>query len=175
MQTYELMVIIENSLDEKTAETHYKDLNSRLEKEFGAHVGFKDFWGARGFAYIIKKQKWGYYAVSQFEMDGSHITELKRELNLDQKLVRFLLMKVDQRAPAPKPYQEIKAEYEAQEKAKAKEKSEPKEDTPKPGKKEKLTTVKAEEPKAEAQKAEEPKDDVDKKLDAIVDESTENL
>jgi len=177
MQKYELMAIIQNKLDAKAAEKFATDqLDGRITKEFGGKITFTDFWGERGFAYIINKQKWGYYHVSQFEMDASKAQELRHELNLDGDVVRFMIVKVDPKAPAPKKYADMKKEYEAQEKAKADEKK-PAEEKKAPAKKEKLTTVAAEEPKAtEAPaKTEAPKSDVDKKLDAIVDESAADL
>lgn len=196
MQKYELMVIIENSLDAKAAEKHAKDLDARIEKEFGGKITFTDFWGERGFAYKINKQKWGYYHVNQFQADPAKVQELRHELNLDGVIVRSLITKVDANAPSPRKYADMKKEYEAQEKAIKDEKNAKAEEKTTPAKKEKLTTVKPdsaeattgkEEPKAEAKKeaapakteepkaTEAPKDDVDKKLDAIVDESAADL
>lgn len=167
MQKYELMAIIANSLDAKAAEKHAKDLDGLVEKEFGGKVSFSDFWGERGFAYRINKQKWGYYHVNQFTMEADKVQGLRHELNLDGNLVRFMITKVDAKAPAPRKYADMKKEYEAQEKAKEDEKK-PAEEAKAPAKKEKLTTIK-DEPKA----TEAPKDDVDKKLDAIVDEASD--
>lgn len=167
MQKYELMAIIANSLDAKAAEKHAKDLDGLVEKEFGGKISFSDFWGERGFAYKINKQKWGYYHVNQFDMEAAQVQGLRHELTLDNNLVRFMITKVDPKAPAPRKYADMKKEYEAQEKAKADEKK-PAEEPATPAKKEKLTTIK-EEPKA----TEAPKDAVDKKLDAIVDEASD--
>ena len=174
MQKYELMAIIANTLDAKAAEKHAKDLEGRIEKEFSGKVTFSDFWGERGFAYIIKKQKWGYYQVSQFEMEADQVQGLRHELNLDKDLVRFMITKVDAKSPLPRKYADMKKEYEAQEKAKEDDKK-PADDKKAPAKKEKLTTVKVEEPKAtQAPKATEaPKNELDKKLDAIVDEASD--
>lgn len=177
MEKYELMTIIQNGLDEKDAEKLVKtNIVGRIEKEFKGKVSFDDFWGARGFAYIIKKQKWGYYHVCQFEMDNTNASALRHELNLDGDVVRFLLIKVDPRAPEPKPYSELKSEYEAQEKKVADEKNEAKQPAAKVNKdkREKLSTIKSE-AKPEVKTEEAPKDSVDKKLDAIVDESSEAL
>ena len=98
MQKYELMAIIENSLDAKAAEKHANDLDKRIEKEFGGKVTFSDFWGERGFAYKINKQKWGYYHVNQFEAEPGRAQELRHELNLDSTVVRFMIIKVDPKA-----------------------------------------------------------------------------
>lgn len=177
MQKYELMAIIENSLDAKAAEKYAIDnLDNRIKKDFEGKITFSDFWGERGFAYIIQKQKWGYYHVVQFDMDPSQTQTLRHELNLDPKVVRFMISKVDPKNPAPRKYADMKKEYEAQEKAKEDE-GKKKDEKSVPAKKEKLTTVATETPKATEAPAptEAPKDDVDKKLDAIVDESSINL
>lgn len=168
MQKYELMVIIKNSLDAKAAEQHAKDLDGRIVKEFNGKITFSDFWGERGFAYKINKQKWGYYQVSQFNMEADQAQSLRHELNLDNALVRFMITKVDPKAPVPRKYADMKKEYEAQEKAKQAEKALV-ETTPVPVKKEKLTTITEETPKA----TENPKDELDKKLDAIIDEASD--
>ena len=111
MQKYELMAIIANSLDAKAAEKHAKDLDGRVEKEFNGKITFSDFWGERGFAYKINKQKWGYYHVSQFNMEADQAQGLRHELNLDNDLVRFMITKVDPKAPLPRKYADMKKEY----------------------------------------------------------------
>jgi len=171
-------------MDAKTAESTFKSLNKQLATDFGAKVTFEDFWGERGFAYKIKKDTWGYYGVSQFDMEAAKVTEVRHELNLDKNVLRFLITKVDPRAGEPKKYAVMQAEYEAQAKKKGAEKAAKK---AAPGKRSKLTTVKetpaatpakadssAEAPaKAEAPAAK--KDAVDKKLDAIIDASSTDL
>lgn len=118
IQKYELMVIINNTLDEKKAEEYFsKDIVKRL-KELKATITFEDFWGARGFAYKINKQTWGYYGVIQFDMDTQGTHEIKQDFNIDPNLVRFLLIKVDKKAPAPRKYTDVKKEWVAQEKEK---------------------------------------------------------
>ena len=183
MQKYEIMAIIANSLDEKAAAKHAQDGIVAKIKNLKGNVTFEDFWGSRGFAYRIKKQTWGYYFVAQFELDHDKVAELRRELNLDTNIVRFLTTKVDAHAPAPRKYADMQAEYAAQ----TKKKGETEAPKAAPSKKEKLTTVKAEtetkveeskkedKPQAAPAKTEEPKDAVDKKLDDIIDASSADL
>ena len=172
-----MMVIIRNTLDAKTAESTFKSLNKQLASDFGAKVTFEDFWGERGFAYKIKQDTWGYYGVSQFDMEAAKVTEARHELNLDKNVLRFSITKVDPRAGEPKKYAEMQAEYEAQAKKKGAEKAAKK---AAPGKRSKLTTVKEAPVAAKAapteKKVEETaKDAVDKKLDAIIDASSTDL
>ena len=184
---YELMAIISNELTEKDAQSFFqKEIIDKI-KNLKGEITFEDFWGSRGFAYKINKQTWGYYFVLQFEIDQKAIDELKQEFNLDKKIVRFLIIKVDPKAEEPKKYSEIQKEVqkiqEKQEEEKKLKKEPTKKDKPKKeekkskeieedkeAKKEEITK-KTEEPKKKEQK----KDEVDKKLDAILEDSSLDL
>ena len=180
MNLYELMVIVTPQLKESEAEKTSVKLVKEHLKEFSAEITWKDFWGARGFAYIIKKQRWGYYLVVRFNMEGSKASALRNELNLDNQILRFLLTRVDPKAPEPRPYKELKAEWDAQEKAKNAEKKSAPNTSPLT---ETLTTVpvavaaegkKEQEPQKKEEKAPS-KDAIDKKLDAILADSSSDL
>jgi len=158
MTKYELMVIIDNDNDQSAAETFCQETVIGKIKEIGGIPTFEDFWGPRGFAYKINKKTWGYYFVTQFDAEPNTIDEIKKAFNINTSIIRFLITKVDKKAPAPKKYADMKTEYEAQEKSKKEEIDETRTLS---YKKEKLTTIK--------------KDAVDKKLDAIIDESAKDL
>ena len=169
IQKYEIMAIIVNNLDEKKALNQVQEsLVSRI-KELNGKMTFEDFWGARGFAYKIKKQTWGYYTVIQFELDPSKIIELKKDLSLDTKIVRFLITKVDKRDPAPRKYTDIKKEWEALEKEK--EISEIDQKKKKSSTEETKKTVA---PK-KSEISQEKKEKLDKKLDKILEDSSLDL
>ncbi len=185
MQKYEVLAIIVNSLDEKKALDQAKKSISDHVRSLGGVVTFEDFWGTRGFAYIIKGQKWGYYFCAQFELNPALISEVKRDWNIDKSLVRFLIEKVDPKATAPRPYEEMKKEFEALEKERKivemnkspKKKGARTESTEAPRKE----TLEKEEKKApvaapsEPKKTATPKDIVDKKLDEILSDSSLDL
>jgi len=113
---YEIMAILVNTLDEKTAENQAQESLVKRIQELGGKITFEDFWGARGFAYKIKKATWGYYFVAQFLLSPTKVLEFKKDLNIDGKIVRFLITKVEKKIPAPKKYADIKKEWEATEK-----------------------------------------------------------
>lgn len=185
---YEVMAIITSSLDEKAALQQANDSVIKRIKDLKGNVTFEDFWGARGFAYIIKKAKWGYYFVAQFEMEESDVLEFKKELNIDGKIVRFLLTRVNPKDPAPRKYEQMKKEWESLEKetkieSKLSEMDAPKKKTAKPEvKKESISTEVAPDKeekkvvKAEVKKTSAPKKDlVDRKLDEILEDSSLDL
>ncbi len=167
MKDYEIMVIVKNNLDKIQAEKFCNEaIVDRITKA-GGKITFQDFWGERGFAYKIKQMTWGYYFVARFSINGAALMEIKRELNIESDLVRFLITSVNKKTCPPRKYADMKAEYESQEKALMDEKKV--QEKPKNSKPEKLTTIK-EEPKPVAKK-----DALDKKLDDIVSESAQSL
>lgn len=86
---YELMVII-------SAEISDADIEKRLQglKELLGEIVYEELWGMRPFAYKIKKQDKGYYAVWNFMKLPDEIHELEQNLQLYPDLLRFLLMHV---------------------------------------------------------------------------------
>lgn len=118
MQKYEIMVIVTNKLADSQAKEQAKDSIDKRIAELGGKMVFQDFWGARGFAYKIDGEKWGYYYVAQFELDGSKLDELKSDLNIDKSVVRFLITKVDKKAPEPTKYEDVRKANLALEKQK---------------------------------------------------------
>ncbi len=118
MQKYEIMAIVANDLKEADAEKYAADEISALVKKTGGTMTFEDFWGTRGFAYMINKQKWGYYFVGQFEIEPLKVIELKHEWNLAKKIVRFLITKVDPKSPEVTKYADVKKAVVAEEKEK---------------------------------------------------------
>jgi ribosomal protein S6 len=175
---YEILAIVDNSLDEKSALSQAKESIGKRISDLGGKLTFEDFWGARGFAYRIKKQTWGYYFCAQFELDSSVIQEFKKDLSIDGKIVRFLISKVDKNAPAPKTYTEMEKEWATTDKEKKLSEMDKKTKKTLPPslpvkkeskeKKEKVSTTKESKPKVK-------KDVVDKKLDEILEDSSLDL
>ena len=173
---YEIMVIFSNELKEADVEKHIDASIKKKLAEVGGSITFEDYWGAKGFAYIIKKQKWGFYYVAQFELDPQKIPELRTEWNIDKAILRFLISSVEEGAPEPKKYADLKAEYDALEKE-AKKDAEPEQKIPS---REKLTTVEKQTKEEEAPKEtkvakKEEGDAVDKKLNDIINDFSLDL
>ena len=154
-----MMAIIVNNVDEKVASDIAKTSILDRVAELGGKTTFQDFWGARGFAYKINGEKWGYYFVCQFEMDGSNVTKLERDLGIDKQIVRFLTTSVNTGDPAPEKYEALQARAEVA-KAEKEKKDAPTEKTA-PKEPKKPSTPK--------------KDEVDKKLDKIMDDASSTL
>ena len=87
MRRYELMVILDPDLEERTVapslETYLK-----IIKESGGRVDKLDIWGRRRMAFEIAKKSEGIYAVVDMHCEPAAIKELDRQLNLNESVLR---------------------------------------------------------------------------------------
>lgn len=87
MRRYELMVILDPDLEEKTVspslETYLK-----IIKDGGGKVNKLDIWGKRRMAFEINKKGEGIYAVIDMQSEPAPVKELDRQLNLNESVLR---------------------------------------------------------------------------------------
>ncbi|HOX95846.1 MAG TPA: 30S ribosomal protein S6 [Candidatus Woesebacteria bacterium] len=89
MNKYELVVIYPVSENEIGAE---KQIADKCKKR-NFKVESVDKWGTKTMAYEIKKQSRGYYLKLNLEGLTTSARELERDLQMDDKLLRFLLIR----------------------------------------------------------------------------------
>jgi small subunit ribosomal protein S6 len=92
MRQYELMVILDPELDERTVAPSLDKFLSVVTKD-GGSVDNVDIWGRRRLAYEIKKQVEGIYAIVTIESEPAAVAELDRQLNLNESVLRTKLMR----------------------------------------------------------------------------------
>ena len=87
---YELVVIYPTSENEIGVE---KAITEKCKKR-ALKVVEVDKWGTKTMAYEIKKQSRGYYLKLIIEGAPTAAKELERDLQMDDKLLRFLLIRI---------------------------------------------------------------------------------
>ncbi|QPK81346.1 30S ribosomal protein S6 [Schaalia sp. ZJ405] len=94
MRKYELMVILDPSIDERTvAPTMEKYLEAA--KADGGSVENIDVWGKRRLAYDILKRSEGIYVVINMTTTPEHALEINRRMGLDETILRTKLLRPD--------------------------------------------------------------------------------
>jgi small subunit ribosomal protein S6 len=94
MRQYELMVILDADLEERTvAPSLDKFLNVVRQAE--GTVDKVDIWGRRRLAYDIKKKSEGIYAVVELTATPATMQELDRQLNLNESVLRTKVLRPD--------------------------------------------------------------------------------
>ncbi|MDO5644704.1 MAG: 30S ribosomal protein S6 [Dermabacter sp.] len=94
MRTYEMVVILDPSTDERTVGSTFEKLIQVVPAE-GGTVDNVDIWGKRKFAYEINKKAEGVYIVLSFTSTPATAAELDRQLGLNESVLRTKLMRVD--------------------------------------------------------------------------------
>jgi small subunit ribosomal protein S6 len=92
MRQYELMVILDPDLEERTvAPSLDKFLN--VIRQGGGTIENVNIWGRRKLAYEIKKKSEGIYAVVDMITEPAVAKELDRQLNLNEAVLRTKLVR----------------------------------------------------------------------------------
>ncbi|AJM76933.1 30S ribosomal protein S6 [Rathayibacter toxicus] len=92
---YELMVILDPEIDERTvAPSLDKFLN--VIRTDGGTVDKVDVWGRRRLAYQINKKSEGIYAVVDFSATSAAADELDRQLKLSEAVMRTKVLRAEE-------------------------------------------------------------------------------
>ncbi|MDR3328621.1 MAG: 30S ribosomal protein S6 [Prevotellaceae bacterium] len=64
----------------------------------GGQIVHEEDWGLKKLAYPIQKKSTAFYTMMEFEADGSLIAKLDTEFRRDERVIRFLVFKLDKHA-----------------------------------------------------------------------------
>lgn len=94
LRHYEVMVILDPSLEERTIGPSL-DAFLSVVKNDGGSVEKVDIWGRRRLAYEIKKNAEGIYAVINLTAEPATVKEFDRQLGLNESVLRTKVMRPD--------------------------------------------------------------------------------
>jgi small subunit ribosomal protein S6 len=92
MRQYELMIILDPDLEERTIKPSLDKFLSVVTKDKGT-LDNVDLWGKRRLAYDINKKSEGIYAVVNFTAESATAKELDRQLGLNESVLRTKLLR----------------------------------------------------------------------------------
>ena len=92
MRHYEVMVILDSSLEERTVGPSL-DTYLNVIRNAGGSVEKLDVWGRRRLAYEINKQAEGIYAVIDLQATPEAVAELDRQLRLNESILRTKVLR----------------------------------------------------------------------------------
>ena len=94
MRRYEMMVILDPSLEERTVQPSL-DQFLKVVTTAGGTVDKVDVWGRRRLAYDIEKKSEGIYTVIELVAEPDTVKELDRQLNLNEAVMRTKILRPD--------------------------------------------------------------------------------
>ena len=94
MRRYEMMVILDPELEERTVAPSLEQFLTVVRND-GGSVENLEVWGRRRLAYEIDKKTDGIYAVIDMTANPAAVKELDRQLNLNEVVLRTKVIRPD--------------------------------------------------------------------------------
>lgn len=92
MRTYEMMIIIDGSLEESEVSTTRDEVRSAIADV--ATIVDETYWGRREFAYEIQKKRFGFYAIFEMTAAPGALDPVERSLRIADNVVRHKLIRL---------------------------------------------------------------------------------
>lgn len=102
MPLYECVFIARNDVTQQQVEDIADGITSLIENEEGS-VKKREYWGLRNLAYRVKKNRKGHYMLLGLEAKADTIKEIERQFNLNEDVLRFLTLRVEEIDDTPSP------------------------------------------------------------------------
>ena len=102
MNKYELVYVIDVSLDDEARKAVVDRFNGMIEQN-GGKVTKVEEWGKRRLAYPINYKTEGYYLLVNFEAESELPREIERTMQIAETILRYLIVKVEDKRSNVKP------------------------------------------------------------------------
>ena len=93
MPLYECVLIARNDVTQQQVEAVADAIATQLDAE-GGSVQKREYWGLRSLAYRIKKNRKGHYMLLGLDAKPASITEMERQLRINEDILRFMTIRV---------------------------------------------------------------------------------
>lgn len=100
MPLYECVLIARSDVTQQQVDAVADGITSQLEGDGGA-VKKREYWGLRSLSYRIKKNRKGHYLLLGLEAKPTFVTEMERQLRLNEDILRFMTLRVDEIEEGP--------------------------------------------------------------------------
>src|SRR5579871_5713237 len=100
MPLYETVLIARNDVTQQQVEGIVDAIATQFEAD-GDSVKKREYWGLRNLAYRVKKNRKGHYMLLGLDAKPASVKEMERQLGLNEDVLRFMTIRVDEIEEAP--------------------------------------------------------------------------
>ena len=100
MRLYESVFIARQDISTTQVES-MADEFAGIITNAGGTIHKREYWGLRSLAYRIKKNRKGHYIMFNFETDGPTLKEYERIMGLNEDVLRFLNIRIEEVEEGP--------------------------------------------------------------------------
>lgn len=109
MNNYEVVILLHPDTAIEDQKEVFKK-NKETLKAFNGEFHSLESWGKRNLAYPIQKLKKAYFFHALFQSEPNAIAELERTMRINDKVLRFMHTRLDNRKPLAKHLEGFKAQ-----------------------------------------------------------------
>ncbi len=95
MPLYETVFIARNDVTQAQVDTIADGITTDIEAD-GGSVKKREYWGLRSLAYRVNKNRKGHYMLMGLDAKPAFITEMERLLRLNEDVLRFMTIRVEE-------------------------------------------------------------------------------
>ena len=103
MNRYELVYIIDTGLEETARKELIEKVSGLITGNGGEIEKVDETWGKRRLAYAIDYKTEGWYVLVNFKAPAELPRELERNLQINENVLRYLVVKLEEKRSAVKP------------------------------------------------------------------------
>ncbi len=103
MNRYELIYIIDTGLEEAARKEQVEKVSALITDNGGEIEKVDETWGKRRLAYAIDYKTEGWYVLVNFKAPAELPRELERNLQINENVLRYLVVKLEEKRSAVKP------------------------------------------------------------------------
>lgn len=103
MNRYELTYIIDTGLEEAARKELIERFSGIIQQNGGEVEKVDETWGKRRLAYPINDMLEGYYVLVTFKGEGDLPREIERNLEINESILRYLVIKLLEKKQSVKP------------------------------------------------------------------------
>ncbi len=93
MRRYETIIILRPTLTENQIDNVIDNATTIITADGGTIIEL-DRWGMRKLAYLIKKEKQGFYAYIDYSGQSGSVSEMERKFRIDDSVLKYLTVKL---------------------------------------------------------------------------------
>ena len=99
MKNYELLAIFNPSLDSEELDKVVEKISDEI-KSYKGSVASVDKMGRKKLAYDVQGYRDGFFTTMVLSIPGANVVDFKRNLKLNENVLRFMFMEVSKKAQA---------------------------------------------------------------------------
>lgn len=100
MPCYEHVFIARQDISAAQVEALTESVN-QIVRDNGGDVTKSEYWGVKSLAYRIRKNRKGHYSLLNIDAPAGAISELERNMRLNEDILRYMTIRVDELEEEP--------------------------------------------------------------------------